>query len=429
MAKNTRLLNFLRRGRIKMLMFFLVIAALYVLIIALSYLRFSSSYFQLFTLAVTSLFFFLLAGEMKKSYRGLVTPALMLFVVLSALSYIIPVVFKTPLYYTGNTLFVIMLISPEIFAFIGLLITHKRIRILRYALFIIAIVLVVDIVPPRMTYVFDATPEWLMMLSEQNNVMPFGKEDREHEFSRSFEIIENLSVKSAETQSDNLQNIVIYLPNLAKYPDILKIDTLDDAILRAQWLDMRWPNIEPVFRRKEYLLDVRFDSDGDGLSDFKEAEMLSDAYAVDTDGDGIHDNDDTDPLNDLIVTDYAEIKALVLNELSGVSDSGIVYLVDNGFYNGHGEFANCGKHIVILHPDQINKWNIIFGEQYTEGLQRSLFGQRLCFGNNALSISRHIAVVGVIEYHGVWADSSGLIFFLFKWGGNWRIISGRCIWI
>jgi len=302
---------------------------------------------------------------------------------------------------------------------------RKHRKIIGSIFIALTIILAIEILPLRMIFFYDADFTLLMRPSDPENIIPYGKEDRVYEFERSLKIIDELSEKSQKQNPEDLAEIVIYFPKLEKYPDILEI-TPSDA--EEYWTWQYWDELDSAFVEKEMLLDLKIDSDSDGLSDFQEAELLSDAYNADTDDDGIMDSDDTDPLNQFIGSDYADIKSLVLQELEIYPDPSAVYLIDNRFYYGHGEFNNVRNHIVLLAPDHVNKWNVIFGEQYMMSGQRSLFGQRLTFGKYIFDITGQLVIIGVVQHHGVWADSSGHVFLLMKLKGTWQLLAGRCMW-
>lgn len=377
--------------------------------------------------------YFIIATFTRKSGKNSFIHSIQVFLVFAAIPYVIFLMPGWGIHFFGPVArvpFSLICILPEVCAFIGLVFISKHYKKAGSILIAIAVMLTIEVFPLRGMFLYDADFE-LPVPSDPDNMIPFGKEDREFEFKRSLKIIEDLSTKSVRALSVNLQNIVIYLPNLDEYPNILKIDTLDDPILRAQWLDMNWPDIGSAFRRKEYLLDVQLDSDGDGLSDFQEAEILSDAYNADTDGDGIKDGEDTDPLNQLIESNIGDVKSALLQYLRMHPDLSTSFLIDNEFYHGRGEFSNIDKHVILLSADQINKWNVIFGEQYlyADGIQRSYFGQRLIFGKCIMDLCGRVAAIGVIQKHGVWVDSSGFVFLLAKFSGKWHLVAGRLLWI
>ncbi|MGB3340037.1 MAG: hypothetical protein WBB37_00960 [bacterium] len=375
-----------------------------------------------------SLFFLLLSGVNEKSYSDLIIPTLRVFIILSAVPYMYNCFISTwSLFLIGSISFLLIIILPEILAFIGLLLIEKPLKILGYICVILAILTAIEILPIRMLYIFDADMEF-MHPTDLGSIMSFGKTDRESEFLRSLQTIKQLSLRSQNMKPDRLKKVIIEEPDLTEFPDVLRLDTL----YLPPWhmgSDGYWQNMEMVFEKKEYLIDVKLDTDGDGLSDWNEIELLCDAYSKDTDGDGIDDGIDTDPLNPIVVSDYADINTAILLQLSQDTVTKIIYLIDNEFDNGHGEFSNCDEHIIILHPDQISKWNIIFGEQYTAHQQRSFFGQRIDFSKHVMSCAHRFAIVGIVQFHGVWADSSGILFLLMKWQGKWRIIAGRVLWI
>lgn len=396
----------------------------------------SQSAFLLVIALLMGILYFLFDGIIRKKGKKAIISSIQVFLVFSVLPYVRWVLHKSfwgVYFYRGGiapVLVYLVCFLPELTAFLGCVLLRRKIKITGFIVIFLSIILTVEILPLRMVFFYDADMQFLMGVSDPENFVPYGKEDREFEFRRSLKIIKDLSEKSKKQNPDVLEKIIIYLPKLDKYPNILKMipHTADNYFTREYW-----EKLEVAFEDREFMLNIRIDSDGDGLSDFEEAEILSDAYNADTDGDGVKDGEDTDPLNQLIESDFADIKSTVLQALEIETDSvvsGVSYLLDNEFYNGHGEFSNIDKHVILLSPDQINKWNIIFGEQYlcNDGLQRSFFGQRLFFGKYMFGLTGQLVIIGVIQFHGVWADASGLVFLLIKLYGKWYLVAERCIW-
>jgi hypothetical protein len=316
----------------------------------------------------------------------------------------------------GRLFFYFGVILPEIIGFLGFAFLRKKVRILGIVIVVIAFLAGIEILPIRRTFLFYDI--W-STISFYKELKPFGKLDREFEFKRSLKIIEDLAVKSKSYPSESLVTITLYMPDLERNPDILRLKTE-----RSDWKDL-----VSQFEKRVFRLNVKLDSDGDGLSDFREAELLSDAHNSDTDGDGINDKDDSDPLNPYEESDVGEIKSAVLGFYV---DSFPFYLIENNFYDGRGEFGNFDKHVIILSDKQLRLRDFIFAKQHISNYTIILIGPGdsdlpyIAFLGYSFDIFRRISIVLVRLNYGI--DSDGLLYLLIKWRGEWRVCGGRMLW-
>ncbi|MCK4235422.1 thrombospondin type 3 repeat-containing protein [candidate division WOR-3 bacterium] len=308
-------------------------------------------------------------------------------------------------------------ILPEIIGFFGFVFLKKKTKILGAIIMTIAVFVAIEILPIRRSFLFD---NYMTVMYPSVKLKPFGKLDREFEFKRSLKTIEDLAVKSNSYPNESLVTITMYMPDLEKYPNILGLNTN-----RTDWKD-----IVSQFEKKMFRLNVKLDSDGDGLGDFREAELLSDAYNKDTDGDGINDREDSDPLNPYKESDFGEIKAAVLGFYV---DSFPFYLIENNFHDGRGEFGNFDEHVITLNYKQLRLWDDIFGKQNISGYYPIYTGPGgsglpyIAFLKYSFDIFRKINIVLVrLYYSGIECD--GVLYLLIKWRGEWRVLGGRVLW-
>jgi len=316
----------------------------------------------------------------------------------------------------GRLIFYFGIILPEIVGFFGFVFIRKKVKILGIIIVVIAFLAGIEILPIRRTFLFYHTWPTTSLYKE---LKPFGKTDRESEFKRSLSTIEDLAISSDSFPSESLKSITIYMPDLERNPDILRLNTK-----RSDWKD-----IVSQFEKKVFRLNVKLDSDGDGLSDFREAELLSDAYNKDTDGDRINDRDDSDPLNPYEESDVGEIKSAVLGFYV---DSFPFYLIENNFYDGRGEFGNFDKHVIILDDKQLRLWDCIFAKQHVSKYSPISSGPGgavlpyITFLEYSFDIFRKINIVLLMLNYGI--DSDGFLYLLIKWRGEWRVWGGRMLW-
>lgn len=378
---------------------------------------------QLIIAIFTGIFRHIIARVIRKSKHESLISTFQFFLFFSALPYLV-------LFYPNNEwkgyislggtfgrlIFYFGVILPEIVGFLGFVFLRKKVKILGIIIIAIAFLAGIEILPIRRTFLFYETWPTASLYKE---LKPFGKLDREFEFKRSLRTIEDLVVKSNSYPSESLVTITLYMPDLEKNPNILRLNT--------ERLD--WKDLLSQFEKKVFRLNVKLDSDGDGLSDFREAELLSDAHNSDTDGDGINDREDSDPLNPYEESDFGEIKAAVLGFYV---DSFPFYLIENNFHDGRGEFGNFDKHVIILNYKQLRLWDDIFAKQHISKyspIYRGPGGSDLpyiAFLEYSFDIFRRISIVLVRLDHGI--DSDGVLYLLIKWRGEWRVMGGRVLW-
>lgn len=388
----------------------------------------SISYSQYFLISAIFLgiIHFIIARIAIKSWKRAIIPSIQLFLITNILPYIPLPGGWNPAFFVGTIgaiLCYIIILLPEIWIFIGITALRKN-KILGIASVIIATIIALEVVPVRMVFWLDESAGFLMRKADQQRMRPYGKIDREYEFKRSLQTLQNLAIASENFSSENKDTTIIYIPDLDDKPNFLKLDTVHYS---GQYY--KWEYFFSNFKPETLLIDIAIDTDGDGLSDFREAELLSDAYNKDTDEDGLEDKEDSDPLNSYKESSCADIYAAVLDHWSKYHIFPF-YIVDGYFYNGRGEIGNFTKQVLVLHFDQVGKWNMIFGEQYlTDYGQRSYYGQYVGFSKYQFDLFGIIAAIGVTQHHGIWSDSSGLQLLLVKWRGQWQIIAAHLLWI
>lgn len=374
--------------------------------------------------ALTGVIYLLLTRKIKGIRKRAVIPAIQVFLVFSALPYLV-LLYPNDAWrgkivlggIWGVLIFYLGVILPEMIGFLGLLFLRKKVKILGIIIITIAFLAGFEILPIRRTFLFYHTWPTTSLYKE---LKPFGKTDRESEFKRSLSTIEDLAASSKSFPSESLVTITLYMPDLEKNPDILKLNTKRSD----------WKYIVSQFEKKVFRLNVKLDSDGDGLSDFREAELLSDAYNKDTDGDCINDREDSDPLNPYEESDVGEIKAAVLGFYV---DSFPFYLIENNFYAGRGEFGNFDKHVIILNYKQLRLWDCIFAKQHVSKyspISSEPGGSDLyyiTFLKYSFAIFRKINIVLVTWEYGSYGH--GLLYLMVKWRGEWQVWGGRMLWI
>lgn len=374
--------------------------------------------------AFTAVLHFIISGVMQKSGRNALIPSIQVFLFFSALPYIFFLVFplnwKT--IYLGifdMIVFHLAAVLPELLCFTGLIWLKRRAK-LPSAFFIAASALAAfEILPLRISFMYPDDSEIMLRFYHPEATKPFGKSNREPEFKRSLDTINRLVARSRAAPSESLTQVIIGVPDLQKYPDILKLNASESQT---------WEDFVSGFEVNEFTLNAGLETDGDGLSDFEEAEMLSDAYKRDTDDDGIDDKEDSDPLNPFVASRYAEVNAAVLESFA----AGLRYqflIVDNQFYRGRGEIANFSKHVILLEHDQVLTWDIVFGRQYSRRYGPDDYGLYMHLGRTLFDLSGRIAIVDVVQYHGIGQDSSGIILVLARFRNGWRVIAVNNIWI
>jgi hypothetical protein len=340
--------------------------------------------------------------------------AAQMFAFLSLLPYITALFFDGRGNLTGgkiwNLLFHFGCILPEVVAFIAFGIL-KRNRVAGYIVLAITLFAAIEILPIRRTLF---VPLGIGMFED---IQEYGDGDLEFEFSRSIEIIKQLAEKSEKKPKANLFEAIIYLRRSDDAPDLPEI----------------YPYGFGDYERRQFLVDITIDSDNDGLGDFREAELLSDAFNKDTDGDGIADGEDTDPLNEYRASQYGEVKSAIIRELGNDQP---FYFVHNGFNRGLGEFENFDGHVILLNNEQETRWHITFGSQHRNNryyehnksdhpwdfeINIESYG----FGGYKFDLLRRVALVDLDMGFG----GGGWMILLIKWRGKWHAIREFNLWI
>ena len=373
--------------------------------------------------ASTTILHFIISGVMRKSGRNVLIPSIQVFLFFSALPYILllafPLTWESYPGIFGMVVFHLPAVLPELLCFTGL-IWLKRNAKWPSAFFIAASALAAfEILPLRISFMFPDDTKRMHRFYHPEAAKPFGKTDRESEFKRSLDTINSLIISSRAAPSESLTQVIIGVPDLQKYPDILKLNTGEP---------LTWKDFVARFEVNEFALNAALDTDGDGLSDFEKAEMLSDAYKRDTDDDGIDDKEDSDPLNPFVASRYAEVNAAVLESFAAHLRYQFL-IVDNQFYRGRGEIANFSKHVILLEDDQVQTWDMVFGRQYSRRYGPDDYGLYMHLGRSLFDLSGRIALVYVVQYHGIGQDSNGIILALARFRNGWRVIAINSIWI
>ena len=371
---------------------------------------------------LSCLLYFIIDGIIKKSRARAILPTIQIFLFFSALTYIFnfPLVDINAEFYLstfGIILFYCIMILPEILGFVGVVSLRKNRKLLGIVFLLLAIAVGIEIFPIRSVFRFDLD-EVFHRIHDEEYMKPFCTNNREFEFKRSFETIRKLILYSENSPSEKLRNVKLNIPNLELRPGMLKLGT-DWEWMPYQYLDdARYP----AFIEKTVQLDTILDSDKDGLSDFKEMQLLSDAYNKDTDGDGVIDGEDSDPLNPLIESEIAYLNTAIIEYWVSdlwYADRKNPYFCEviNWFYEGGGEIANFHKHVLLISGDHRFLWYGVFEQLYEYGPPDIKIGRPL------FDFTQRIAVVDIS------CSSAGGLLFLLKWYGKWKVIAWRGIWI
>jgi hypothetical protein len=361
---------------------------------------------------LTAILSYILVRVISKRKKDLLIPSILYFLFYSALPYLV-------LWYpndvwngyislgskAGRLLFYFGVILPEIVGFIGLTFFRGKYKKLGWLFIVLMFLLGVEILPVRKHFLFFNALPTEEYYSEFKS---YGKADRELEFTRAIETVENLVEKSKDSSSGSLDTVSLFVPIRVSVHDTCSLPNNNDKF--------------KDYEKRTFLIDKNLDSDNDGLSDFEEAKLLSDAYSEDSDGDGVKDGDDSDPLNEYIVSDYARIKSEIFKFYG---DTSSFFLVENLFYRGHGEIAHFDRKVIILNKEQMEKWETIW--QNESGNYNDHYGIYI-FGKYSFDIFKRVIIIQMTRRCGCGRDSDGYCFILVKWFGEWHVLGGRLLW-
>jgi hypothetical protein len=191
------------------------------------------------------------------------------------------------------------------------------------------------------------------------------------------------------------------------------------------------------FTQETIQINLRTDSDNDGLGDFYEAMLLCDANNPDTDNDGIGDSEDSDPRHYYRESIYGYINAAAISFDRSITNTPILdndtvftykqelpfHFINNEFPDGEGDIANFDGHVVILNRPYRNFWHIIFDGGFSNN--------DICYfiEQHTLSTFRLFAVVRIsIDWCHGGVEAVRLIT---KWRSNWYALAENIItvWI
>jgi hypothetical protein len=383
-------------------------------------------YFYLASAGITGFLYILLKGI--RSWRKNLVSAIQIVLIFSALPYILfnflfppldAVVFLT---FPGIILFVFVTILPEFFGFFGFAFLKRRKSVPTIAFWVLAAALFFEMHPLRTSWRFDFDAQVIHRIYNPEDNQPFCTNNRETEIKRSVQTILDLEARSENSPSGNTVHVRFNIPNLEYRPDMLKPDQ------EWQWGPYKyWDDANhPAFIKKIVTIDTTVDSDDDGLTDFKEIILLSDAYNKDTDGDGVQDGIDSDPLNPMIESEIGELNAAIIEYWISTwyTDEEEPWLceVNNYFHKGRGEVANFGNHILIINGDHSRLWYRMFNGVFPFGVFHYHI-PNIHIGRQLLDIFGIIAIVDVSCYAGAY------MYVLVKWQNKWQVIAGRLLWI
>lgn len=369
---------------------------------------------QLASAFATGFFYFLQQRKRQKDSRIIIISSLQVILIFSALPYILHQ-FTFPFFCAAFEIGIWSVISicfiailPEILGFAGLILFRKRQIILAVVFIFLGIVSMIEIYSVRVAFRYDTFEDILRrMYSTEDKMKYFNKLDRELEFKRSMRIIDNLVELSQNTAVERLSPVIVFMPDFLADPEILNFEEQDWPYFYPDW--------EKNLRKRNLMLNLTHDSDNDGLSDYNEALLLSDAYNKDTDGDGLADSEDSDPLNPFKKSLLAYIHAAVIEYWSR---SGLC-IVTNSFINGAGEIANFSGYVILLNPRQEFAWHYIFHQVGTTDGLAFHPSYDISFCGYTLDHAKRIAVVDI-------GSEVGYGFVLVaKWSGKWRVIAFR----
>ncbi len=384
----------------------------------------SYSIWHIITALLVCLLYFLISEVKQKSGRRSILPAIQIYLIFSTIPYVLSNLslpfFNAQFHLSISSIILLYCISifPELFAFVGIICLRKNYRLLNIVLISIAIGSAIEIYPIRTAFRFDSAEHVIQRLHDAEHMKPFCTNDRKFEIKRSIGTIKQLIILSKNSSNEHLRKITLKFPNLKTKPDMLKLGADWQWMPYEYWDDNR----NPAFIEKVFNLDTILDSDGDGLSDFREAVLLTDAYNIDTDDDGIFDKKDSDPLNPFIESEIAHMNAAIIEYWMAdlwCADEEDPFFCDviNHFYSGKGEIANFSKHVLLMSGDHRCLWYLIFEDLYRYGPPDIQIGRPL------FDFTRRIVVVDIT------CSSGGGMLLLIKRNGKWQVIAWRGMWI
>jgi hypothetical protein len=380
---------------------------------------------------LTGILHFTISRVLGRSWRNAVITSIQIFALFSVVPYVVFLSFSVSdpfwtrilLGPTGTVILFLSTVLPELLWFIALAYLKRKSYVLTIAFALAAMMATFEIWPARASFLFSEAEAMSPRFRDPAIMKPFGKRDRETELRRSLETLDHLAMTSVTLPGDRLTPTVFGFPLFDEYPDILKLDTSETE--ETYYQSRRDPF--SGFEQMEVSLDTTLDSDGDGLSDFLEAELLSNPHLEDSDGDGTPDAKDSDPLNPLVVSNYAGINAAILEYITK-RYSWPLLVVENRFYKGRGEIANFDGHVLLLEWNQARKWSNIFSWQLygmvdiqTRGIPPEPPYVRI--GRILVTPSSRVAVAEVIY------EDAGLVYFLVRPRSRWQVAGETVKWM
>lgn len=375
------------------------------------------------------IFHFLKEGVIKKKHKEALLPSIQVILIFSAYSTTtwggtyniwetIPRFWDIFIIWTVISLTVAL---PEILCLLGIFWCKKNQWKLGIISFSLAIITFVQFLAVRTNFIYATGEErWLALFTHPED-KAFGIEDQSSQLQRSVVAIRNLEKHSKQVPYENLSKIVLNMPNLINYSQILDRDwNFEECAYRYYVSDTT-----NYFSTETLWLDLSLDSDGDRLTDFEEAELLSNPYDKDTDKDGYLDREDSDPCNPFIESDRAYVHAAILKEWT--KDRDFEYpicthprfcVVSNKFYEGHGEIANFGKPVVLLSTGFLQFWEIIFDRYHSDHPLPDITIGRILYNS-----TENIAIVSVSGNGGGW------IMLLCKFLGKWHVVTAKWLYM
>jgi len=328
-------------------------------------------------------------------------------------------------------------ILPEIF---GLMILHFAKKKRTWPCIItsaIAAFLLLELFPVRNDFIHSMPWDSPSAVSISGTYgEPIGEQDVEQEFLRSLSIIDRLTISSQADPAVELTTIALNRPKLERYPMMLNREWFSEYI--TFWSFDYHPEFFARFFTQETIkLNLRRDSDNDGLGDFYEAILLCDANNPDTDNDGIGDSEDSDPRHAYRESIYGHINAAVISSDQSVTNMRVLdsdtfltdkkqllfHFINNEFPNGDGEIANFERHVVILDRAYRDLWFIVFGGSFCNS--------DICYfiEQYMLSTFRLFAVVRVSI--GSYAGGTESVLLIANWRDKWYVLAENIItvWI
>jgi hypothetical protein len=332
-----------------------------------------------------------------------------------------------------SALLIISIIAalPEIIGILALFLMKRKRIIAGGILMLFMIIILIELFPLRLKFIHIHPDDMVScMFTERYEKFgkTFGNPDKEAEFTRSLHTIEHLVTSVKKDQSKSYQTVIMNIPDLHTNPTVLSLKWCTEHLYG-------FPILSEI-NFDTLVLDVNMDSDGDGLTDFLEAALLSDARDEDTDDDGFIDGRDSDPLNPYKDTKYAHVNAAILEyltkkrlEASRVYTLGLsgpyyekktphLWLIINDFWEGHGEIGNFKEHVLILEKAHFYLWTRIF--TFYEG-------QFYWIRRHSYSILGQYAIVQLSTM----SDAGGgdYLVLLMKWKGQWSVVGWQYMYV